>query len=748
VTVVGLVVLTVIVGLLAYVLHARGLQYAAGVAGLVSVLFALPALVIPLVVWWQRRPSLPAVSSAEQVHAAVETLAGVICGQWIAEAAARSLGDPVPMPVRWRPGSRRVMDHPRLIATRRPSFSGRSDRVDQMVTEFRALTRRRLVILGEAGSGKTTLAVQLLLELLGSRRATEPVPVLLSLANWDTRLHPRLHDWLAKRLAEGYPSLRAESFGPDAPGAIARQSLILPILDGFDELDKESRTQVLSALNKSLTDHDQLIMTCRTAEYADAVEKSGDVLTAAAVIEAVPLTPGDVARYLASCISPGQNSTWQPVLTALRAGNLSTLAKVLSTPLGLWLLRAVYITPHADPAPLLDRHRFPDKSAVEAHLLDQLIPSLINTHTASRDRAELFRPRYEWSPEDAHRRLTALAQDLLRARTRDYAWWRVAGQTLAKRVLQSGAALVMGVAGALAVGSIFGLKLGVAFGLGTGLAFEVWARLGINTAKAMNDDGAGGDLQIRRPLLLRRLGGQFGLAAVLGLGAGLAFGIRFGALCGLGGVQGVGLAFASSEWLDHEPGYIDLHLRKPLLLRRLSIQLGYALVLGIGVASGLAFGMGYALSFGLIYGGLFGFGLGTAFALIEWAETPTTSGSASTPSSTLHSDRALTILRMSAVGLGAGLPAGLAFRPIAGIIIGLAGGFVAAFVNGSRQAWAVYVIATVRLSIAGRWPRRTMTFLEDAHRLGLLRTAGPMYQFRHAALQDHLGGPFNVPRTP
>jgi hypothetical protein len=31
-----------------------------------------------------------------------------------------------------------------------------------------------------------------------------------------------------------------------------------------------------------------------------------------------------------------------------------------------------------------------------------------------------------------------------------------------------------------------------------------------------------------------------------------------------------------------------------------------------------------------------------------------------------------------------------------------------------------------------------MDFLDDAHRLGLLRTVGPIYQFRHADLHDHL----------
>ncbi|MFF5301355.1 hypothetical protein ACFY5F_18530 [Streptomyces sp. NPDC013161] len=34
-----------------------------------------------------------------------------------------------------------------------------------------------------------------------------------------------------------------------------------------------------------------------------------------------------------------------------------------------------------------------------------------------------------------------------------------------------------------------------------------------------------------------------------------------------------------------------------------------------------------------------------------------------------------------------------------------------------------------------------MTFLDDAHRLGLLRAVGPVYQFRHAEFQDHLAPP-------
>ncbi|MBV9484834.1 MAG: hypothetical protein JO246_02130 [Frankiaceae bacterium] len=42
------------------------------------------------------------------------------------------------------------------------------------------------------------------------------------------------------------------------------------------------------------------------------------------------------------------------------------------------------------------------------------------------------------------------------------------------------------------------------------------------------------------------------------------------------------------------------------------------------------------------------------------------------------------------------------------------------------------------LGLRGRLPLRAMAFLDDAHRRGVLRQFGAVYQFRHGRLQDHL----------
>lgn len=42
--------------------------------------------------------------------------------------------------------------------------------------------------------------------------------------------------------------------------------------------------------------------------------------------------------------------------------------------------------------------------------------------------------------------------------------------------------------------------------------------------------------------------------------------------------------------------------------------------------------------------------------------------------------------------------------------------------------------------LARRWhtPVKLMAFLDDAHQRNVLRTVGPVYQFRHARIQDRL----------
>src|ERR1700682_637301 len=191
-----------------------------------------------------RHPVQAGGARTQQREYAVEKLAESVRIQWQDEAKIRGLADPDPMPVRWKFTEHHVSDHLHHIFHSEPGFEGSSDRIDDLTEHFRTLRRRRLVILGGPGSGKTTLAVQLLLQLLQVREPADPIPVLLTANSWNTTAHPRMQDWLALRLYEDYPALRA--IDGAMPRELVDNGMVLPVIDGLDELDSPYRSVVLS----------------------------------------------------------------------------------------------------------------------------------------------------------------------------------------------------------------------------------------------------------------------------------------------------------------------------------------------------------------------------------------------------------------------------------------------------------------------------------------------------------------------
>jgi hypothetical protein len=101
----------------------------------------------------------------------------------------------------------------------------------------------------------------------------------------------------------------------------------------------------------------------------------------------------------------------------------------------------------------------------------------------------------------------------------------------------------------------------------------------------------------------------------------------------------------------------------------------------------------------------------------------------------------LTILQVLLVGLAVGLAFGLVrsgLLNLGGLMVGLVVGLPGGLAMLSSGAWLSYILALSRLATSRQLPLRLMSFLDDAYRLGLLRTTGPAYQFRHAEFHDHL----------
>ena len=108
---------------------------------------------------------------------------------------------------------------------------------------------------------------------------------------------------------------------------------------------------------------------------------------------------------------------------------------------------------------------------------------------------------------------------------------------------------------------------------------------------------------------------------------------------------------------------------------------------------------------------------------------------------------------MILTGVAAGGVVTVAAGPGLGALVGLAVGLGFAVAIGPvvSEVWRT-AIGQLCLTLRYRTPLRLVRFLDDARSRHLLRTVGPIYQFRHATLQDRLavtlGEPPSTPGRP
>ncbi|MGW2843576.1 helix-turn-helix domain-containing protein [Streptomyces sp. NPDC001274] len=681
------------------------------------------------------RNSPAAASVPRSIATAADELAREIRRRWQREEEHRRVHDPFPLPVRWRDAPASLTDFSENIQRLPPGAT--PDRMDLsgelggVAEVYRRVLSGRLVVLGRAGSGKSVLTIRFVLDRLADRRERERVPVLFSVGSWDPTA-VALRDWLIDRLLRDHPHLtRRAPGGSTLAAALVDSDLVLPVLDGFDEIAEGLRGTALEVLNATSV---PLVLTSRRAEFAEAVEKVRAPLVWAAGIELTDLTLDDLADYLPRTARPvpredgASPAVWTAVLDRLRApgaGAAPPLARVLRTPLMVVLARTMYSdSPDRDPADLLDTGLFPDENALEEHLLAGFVPTVYRRRVAERG-ATGPRVRHP-DPERAELWLGHLAHHLARSDRdqQDLAWWRIGDSLrLSVRLLAVVAASALCVALAYWVVNLFRLpfpngevllvggSMGVVAGLAFGCVHAVLVRLGGMAFEPAH-------VRLRLP----------GTGTGVGRGPVRTFAARFGAVLPGGFVMGVGCALA-------------------LALQR-AVFHGVPLTDG-AVIEGTLINM-------LVFGLIFGTGAGLVFGVMAALEAPLDVASAATPAGLLASNRATVVrqvlvlapLLTLAIAVGGRLFAelldgvlGPLYWPLAdAVFIGAVGGLGGAFAYAlSFTAWGRWlVLSRVWLPLTGRLPRDPMAFLDDAYRRGVLRQTGAVYQFRHIRLQHHL----------
>ncbi|MCF3132448.1 NACHT domain-containing protein [Streptomyces olivochromogenes] len=676
----------------------RGHRVASLIAAVTAftLLLGIPAAVIAVL---RLGKSGPTPARLEDV---ADQLARGVHQQWETEAQVRRLNDPFPLSVEWVAAEADLVESwphlkelagdwpgqsPEATFTWAASPRGLAGSGGEIAQVFERVPTRRLVILGESGSGKTVLFIRFLLALLKNRTSGGPVPVLFSLAAWDP-VRQDLYTWMADELIRDHPALRALVPADLSPAgtvtqarALLAERLILPILDGLDEVPQAMRARALDNINQVLPAGQPLVLSSRTAEYRSALATPAGttlLLNGAAGIRLLPLDPAKAAAYLerdAGGSGTGAANRWRRVTASLSTD--TPVSQALSTPLGLFLARTIYnprpdeqIVALPDPSELIDQARFPTRQDIDTHLFAAFIPAAYRHHPV------------RWSAQQAQRTFTFLAghlQDTLDG-TPDLAWWQLS--KVLRHFQEITVGLTVGLIGSLPLLLLVPFEGDLAAGITSWLVLVMLCLV----PATMLASSAGR----RKPSSAIRWSWKGKSWFTVGLSFGFLFGLIFGSLVGstygfrtglISGLAG-GLPFVVLGGLRSVHPDLDKTVGPGVILAR-----DRRTFCVLTVAGGLAGALASVLA-----------------TLLE---------------------------------LGFGVdPAGLAGRFLFGLVFGIPVGLL---IGLARSVWVDFLVARIRLALLGHLPWRFMTFLADAHeRRGVLRQVGAVYQFRHIDLQRHL----------
>ncbi|WP_284749675.1 NACHT domain-containing protein [Amycolatopsis sp. RTGN1] len=656
-----------------------------------------------------------------QLDQEADSLVGDLLEQWAKEIRDRRqrFGGSQAIPLCWaaaRTGAVRLKLDGKL--TGNPD-----DAADTLAREFERIPGRRLVVLGEPGSGKTFLSIMLTVGLLRRASTGIPVPVFLSMSSWDP-VTESLDDWLVRSLAAGHYGGQER-----IPRSLLTRQLLLPILDGLDELPQHLRRRAIGRINDTLDGNRPIVMTCRSVEYADELAGGAPALLRAPVVEIQPVAQSDILAELTG------NPAWQAVATDITRNPTSPIAAALSTPLMLSLFKVAY--DQEDPAELLDATTFGSRHAVEDQLIDLLVEAVYQVESPGRS---WWRRR--WSADRSRAWLTYLARYMHAHGERDFAWWRLADRTLSPWTA-----------------SVIGVAAGISMFF---LAFLVNAAVLPDLTHYDQDPVT----QV-----------MYSPPAV-----GIIFGIVVSALW----LAGARRAPDSSGPLTHSQksglarGAITgglLVLFPGLLLWSISFNSANLTDQVVVTQTALA---GALLALSLV--------AALAVGMHELITSRTAQQTRPDPNSLLRQDRRSTLVAALATGLVSGTASVLAATGAAALagylgqrialtldlptvvelhlppveehvpwrltrenlpVLIVASIFLAilfAVAVLTTRAWPRFFVARFRLASMDALPWTLLTFLEDARKRGLLRVAGGTYQFWHVRLQERLVNTAAAPR--
>jgi hypothetical protein len=649
-----------------------------------------------------------------------DSLAQSVANQWGDAARNRRLQPPIPL--RWKASSRSVggplaaavgsQQFPPLPGlpptTQEQLLNGR---IEDLHAVYGGLGSGRLVIIGSPGSGKSGTAVLLILAALqyrlglaGAERARVPVPVMFTLHGWDSS-GQLFKDWLVERLRQTYQLFEGRG-GAVQAAALVTSNRIAVILDGFDEIPEELRPVVLQALSDQAGF--RLVVLGRSDETAAAAKK--EFLSGAVALELQDVDTETAADYLTNVQRDPPPAGWAELTGHLRNAPDSSIAKALSIPLTLTLVRDTY-REGDDVRELLDFCAASPNvlpADIEDHLLDRVVPAAYKPRPGEQRGYDL--------PVAEHA-LTLIAQRMNREGTRDLAWWQIPAWT--SRIPRF-------IATALLAGSMFGLLamtfaepsqallVGIYTGFVCGFIAVRDRRIPWIARKQWRE-------LLEPKLLWSSLGAGFLFSVVQWLISGPVIGLTTGFLAAL--LYWIFEGYGRTSSMPGGKNTSPLTPRESWRRERIfGLILGLAAVFVFGAFFALLvvipgkskvpgnYGVSYA---GSAYGGPFGHFMEHYLSHFEgYFQTRILR-----VPGTFHWSKDALLLDALLIALVAGL-------------------CITLWLSRVWTVWCSFAL----LALLWRTPTSLLKFLDDACERDVLRTIGPVYQFRHARLQDRLAG--------
>ena len=764
----------------------------------IAILAAIGGIVTVWAILASREPQPPI-----DLKAVADDLAGVVRTNWFFETQRWHILDPYPLPVGWVPADQDLLASwtsivrlaegwPAKSRTARETWAhgpnGLKGGNDDLAEVLARVPTGRLVVLGERGAGKTILLIRTVLRLIDRREQGEAVPFFLPMASWNPG-EQGLISWMAEWMATTWVPLGrpvADGSSRTIARALIEAGLVMPVLDGLDEIAKELRNLAISRIDEAIGHIQGIILSCRTDDYEAAVRPKPGVeypLVGAAGIDLIPLPAEEVAAYLVeSAGGPTGAARWAPVIAAMRKRRPRQVVEVLTSPLMAALARAIYNPPpkeflttgRPDPSELLDRHAFPRREDIEHHLYDRFIPACYLQHPNPSHPSR----RFGWTAEQAEKWLGFLARYLEnpdpKLRTTDFLWWQL-DRLLRPRQATLALCAILGLVAAIGY-PFLGFGLGILAGIGTGMITR--RRLPAEKdgiARGLAGGLIGGEIAAFIMIPFFNLGlANFLVAWFISSGIGIGIAVApVGRMrpCMAAGFVGTLLVI----WYEHAASALSL---------RLALGPGLHVFTGLGVAAaaylciellgrqipahkmhwswlwfvcgalgGLAVGFVVGFSHGMAAGLASGLSLMVAGGLTGLVGEPivTDLDQAADPVAVMRRDRfsflASWLVVGTAVGLGTGVqnaygfdapghPNGLVPSTLIGITNFIVPGIGFALIQAT---WGKYIVARCLLAVSGRLPWRLTAFLQDAAvNRGVLRQFGAVYQFRHVELQRRL----------